>query len=282
MITDLGDDASVVGLDREELVIALLHFVSGTRRDLAQPGPGKAVVLRLGHADPTLGLPQLLTDVEQAAVLELRRAVRAVDDRRDGRRPGLAAVGRTKHPLAELRLTFLSGQAILRGLPAGLAFRRLLGEQAALFVGQRREGRDEQGSLGGLHHAAVPIVDRAVEEHARIGPGRAIVFGSHRLHLPERADMAVAAAGPRDPEFAIGAARECRPAGIGLFRRGDGLRLEDLRGLGAERGCHEQRPETTETRTRGRIHASLLSRAPSARNLGFPLPWGLPPAVDRR
>ena len=282
MITDLGDDASVVGLDREELVIALLHFVTGTRRNLAQPGPGKAVVLRFGHADPTLGLPQLLTDVEQAAVLELRRAVRAVDDRRDGRRPGLAAVSRTKHPLAELRLTFLSGQAILRGLPAGLAFRRLLGEQAAFFVGQRREGRDEQGSLGGLHHAAVTVVDRSVEEHARIGPGRAVILGGHSLHLPERADMAIAAAGPGDPEFTVGTARKRRPAGVGLFRRGDGLRLEDLRGLGAERGCHEQRPKTTETRTRGGIHECYLGGRPSARNLGFPRPWGLPPAGDRR
>ena len=45
MITDLGDDAAVVGLKGEEFMIALLHFITGTGRNLAQPGPGEAVVL---------------------------------------------------------------------------------------------------------------------------------------------------------------------------------------------------------------------------------------------
>ena len=234
MITYLGDDAPVVGLDCEEFVVAFLHFITGTRGDLAEPGPGEAVVLRFGDANLAVSVPELLADVKEATVLQLRRAVRTVDDGSDGRRPGLAAIRRTQDPFAELGLALLGREAVLSGLPAGLHFRRLLGDQAALLVGEGGEGGHEQGALGGLRHAAVAIIDRSVEEHTRISPGGAIVLGSHRLHLAEGTDMRVAAARPRDPELAVGATRERRPAGIGLLGRRDRLRFEHLGRLGAQ------------------------------------------------
>ena len=234
MVTDLGDDAPVVRLDRKEFMIALLHFIARAGRNLAQPGPGEAIVLRFGHADLAVSIPELLADVEEATVLQLRRAVRTVDDGSDGRRPSLAAIRRAQHPFAQLGFALLGRQTVLRGFPAGLTFRSLLRKEAAFLVGQRCKCRDEQRPFGGLHHAAVAVVDWAVEEHTRVGPRRAVILGGHRLHLPERTDMAVAAAGPTDPELTVSAARQRRPAGIGFFGRRDRLRLEHLGRLGAQ------------------------------------------------
>ena len=121
VIADRRHDPPVGSFHGVQLMV-LVDRVAGPRGNLRQPAPGTAIVGRLARADSLRQSSRGLADIEQATVGQLRGAVRAVDQRIDRRRPGLAAIGRAERPAAEACLALRGIQSIAGSLPTGAFF----------------------------------------------------------------------------------------------------------------------------------------------------------------
>src|SRR5688500_2899896 len=101
----------------------------------------------------------------------------------------------------------------------GLPRRQALGRPALRFrkdvrIGERGEGGDEKATLRGLDDAGIAVVDGAVEQGSRPGPGLALVVGSHQLDPAEGTDVCLTPAGTDEEELSAAASGQRRPATV--------------------------------------------------------------------
>lgn len=221
LVADVGDQAAVGGLDGVEFVV-VDGGVAGTRGDFGEPAPGEAIVGGFADADFGIGVPKAFAGVEKAAVAESDGAVRAVDGDAVGGGPVEAAIGGAEHPGAEEGLAFRRGGGALHALPAfdagGVP---ALGFGEDFFVGEGGKGRHEERAARGFDDAGVAVVNGGIHDDLRPAPGLAVVLGAAEFDAAEGVDVAFAAAGVGDDEFAVGAAGHGGPGVIVLGLFGD-------------------------------------------------------------
>jgi len=276
VVANLADEPAVGGLHRVQLVV-ILGAVAGPRGQRGQPSPRLPVVGRFTEAHAAALAPEVLARVEQPAVGELDRSVRAVDQAIVAAREGHATVGRADHPDAECPLALFGGVAVVGGLPAaelflgpgpGLARLDGLGPLEDRLVGQRREGGDEDRALGGLEHAGVAVVDRAVHHHPWPPPRLAAVVAPHQLHSAEGTDVGLAPAGTDQQELAAAASGERRPAVVEVRLVADHRGLPDF---GRPRGGRAARAVDHRDRSQRASAAEHLSTGESVFHRKAPL-----------
>ena len=230
VVADVDDEATVGGFDAVEFVV-VLSFVAGAVRNGAEPGPGLAVVRGDADADFAGFAGVAFAGVEEATIGEGDGAVGARDGDAIGGGPGVTAVGRAEHPGADEGLALGGGSAALDGLPAGEAGGiPVFGGGEDGLVGEGGEGGEQEGAGGGFKEAGVAVVDGGIEDDLGPGPGEAVVEGAGDFEAAEGVNVALAAAGAGDDEFAGAAADEGGPGVIVARLLGD----DGERGEGGE------------------------------------------------
>lgn len=101
----------------------------------------------------------------------------------------------------------------------------VIGDMAG--IGERGEGRDEDGTFGGLEDPGIAVINGAIEDGPWKSPSLAVVVGSLKINPPEGADMLFPAPGANHEKLAVGSSGQGWPTVIEMWQLTDGFYFKE-------------------------------------------------------